>query len=325
MATTTAAVFRRTADRELGTTESNWCAAVDSGTGITLSSILFGHRLSLSRVEGAVRELLATNPRLRSNITRRNRTLWFETRDEEVSVNISEIDWNEAPGAGIGEEDGEEDEETEEATTAVVEVWHRILEAEMNIPFPSVFPFPVFETKLYHLTAGTSFLVFRLHAAAADMSCTSTVARSFVDSLHRLDQLEKAGQKSIIKAAYQGSREEGEEEQEEQEEELQQLPSMEAAIPPGQAKKPFWAHGVDVVGYGLSSRRHAYLPFRNSKAPRMSRFIPATLTIEATDQLLKVISFLTSKMMFCYRAPQAVTECKSSNRKKTSSSCWCAF
>jgi hypothetical protein len=321
MATTAAAVFRRTADRELGTTESNWCAAVDSGTGITLSCILFGHRLSLSRVEGAVRELLATNPRLRSNITRRNRTLWFETRDEEVSVNISEIDWNEAHGAGIGEEDGEEDEETEEATTAVVEeVWHRILEAEMNIPFPSVFPFPVFETKLYHLTAGTSFLVFRLHAAAADMSCTSTVARSFVDSLHRLDQLEKAGQKSIIKAAYQGSREEGEEE-----EELQQLPSMEAAIPPGQAKKPFWAHGVDVVGYGLSSRRHAYLPFRNFKAPRMSRFIPATLTIEATDQLLKVISFLTSKMMFCHRASHAVTECKSSHRKKTSSSCWCAF
>ncbi len=32
---------------------------------------------------------------------------------------------------------------------------------------------------------------------------------------------------------------------------------VEATIPPGKANKPFWAHGIDLLGYSLGSKWHA--------------------------------------------------------------------
>jgi hypothetical protein len=66
------------------------------------------------------------------------------------------------------------------------------------------------------------------------------------------------------------------------------LPPVEATIPPGKANKPFWAHGIDLLGYSLGSRRHALLPFHDSESPRRTGLIRSSLSFDHTQALLQV-------------------------------------
>jgi hypothetical protein len=171
----------------------------------------------------------------------------------------------------------------------------------MNTPFPKEKPFAVFDMKVYELPENSSLVVFRFHSAAADVASTSPVARQFVDLLYRQVQLEEqeeeedaTAQKKKKQTTWESSEsaaaEGGQEEEEEEEEEVEdiELPALEKAIPQGQAQKPFWAHGVDTLGYGIVSRKHAYLPFDHTNKPRKSRLIRASLSPKATDDLLQV-------------------------------------
>lgn len=252
-----------TVDRKLGKTESNWCAAVESGTGITITSILFERRVPLAELEDSLRDVLALHPRLRSVISREESEFFFRAA-VEVSVRVCEVDQS-----SRNFEDHAEDN--------AGEPWHLITEEELNIPFPNEYPLPVFVPKLYLLPHSQSLLVLRVHAAAADMASTPTIVKHIVSSLHK-----RSGSKSAEGLGY------GVENLKLSEQEIA-LPSVEDGIPPGQANKPFWAHGVDVVGYGLVSRRHAYLPFDDTDGVRMSKLLRGGLSDEATNLLLKVI------------------------------------
>lgn len=242
--------------RALGKTESNWVAAVEMGTGITITSILFDRRVPVISLKQSVCALLALHPRLRSLIVQENGKFFFHT-PEEVYVRLSEIDLS---------SEEEEDENSRER-------WHLITEEELNVPFSKEYPIAVFQPKLYLLPDSRSLLVLRVHAAAADMASTPTMVKQIVSSLQKGSAINYRNVSGGIDS----------------EEEL--LPSVEDAIPPGQANKPFWAHGMDVVGYGLSSRRHAYLPFDNTESSRRSKLIRAALTAGATNLLLKVFFF----------------------------------
>lgn len=241
-------------DRNLGKTESNFCAAIESGTGITITSIWFSRRVPLADLESSLRDLLALHPRLRSEITFEQNELRFHT-SEEVSVLICEVDQSSRSF---------EEEENSNAR----EPWHLITEEELNTPFPKEYPIPVFVPKLYILPHSESLLVLRLHSAAVDMASTATIVKQIVSSLHT-----RSGTEAL--------------ENFEVSEEIVILPSVEDGIPPGQANKPFWAHGVDVVGYGLVSRRHAYLPFEDTESVRKSKLLRGALSTEATNLLLK--------------------------------------
>ena len=248
----------RTTERKLGKTESNWVAAVESGTGTTITSILFDRHVPVAELEGSLRDLVAAHPRLRSVIVQEADEFWFRTLDE-VHVNLCEVD----ESSNTWEDDDEEGNAREP--------WHLITEQALNTPFPKEFPIPVFVPKLYLLPHSQSLLVLRLHASAADMASTATIVKHIVSSLHRS-----------------GNKVEGDESNLNISEQEVVLPSIEDAIPPGQANKPFWAHGVDVVGYGLVSRRHAYLPFDDTENLRTSKLLRGALTVDATTLLLKV-------------------------------------
>lgn len=254
----------QTAARKLGKTEANWVAAVDEGTGITISSILFERRIPVTDLEAALRDVLALHPRLRSTIEQAHNEFFFQT-PETVSVSLSEIVWS-----AQGEEEGDEDNRAQQ-------LWHGITEDELNIPYQKC-PVPVFEPKLYLLPESQSLLVLRLHAAAADMASTPIIIKQVVSSLYKRSGTEKESAEGV---------EDNLEKLKLSEPQEVLLPCIEDAIPSGQAKKPFWAHGVDVVGYGLVSRRHAYLPFDNPEGLRQSKLLRAGLTAEATDLLLK--------------------------------------
>jgi hypothetical protein len=260
------ALVLQTADRKLGKTESNWVAAVESGTGTTVTSVLFERRVPVGEVEEALGDLVGEHPRLRSVIVQEGSEYFFRTAPE-AHVSVCEVDRR-------FEEDNAR------------ELWHLITESELNAPFPTQFPLPVFAPKLYLLPQSQSLLVLRLHAAAADMASTATIVKHIVSSLH--SRSEAPGDGEAV------------------------LPSVEDAIPPGQANKPFWAHGVDVVGYGLVSRRHAYLPFDDTDGVRTSNLLRGALTVNATSLLLKAGSHLNTQVVMSihpYHFLDAVVSC----------------
>jgi hypothetical protein len=301
-ATTTVVREKNTADRELGKSETNWIGAVETGTGITLLGLLFARRFTRSSLTTSLRQLLASHPRLRSNISKQlnGKNFLFTTRtadhaaEDPVVSQISLI----SSAADDDEEELEDDDESEEASK---EKWLKLLEDEMNTPFPKEKPFAVFDMKVYELPENSSLVVFRFHSAAADVASTSPVARQFVDLLYRQVQLEEQEQEQDATAqkkkkqttcvsSESAAAEGGQQEEEEEEEEVEdiELPALEKAIPQGQAQKPIWAHGVDTLGYGIVSRKHAYLPFDHTNKPRKSRLIRASLSPKATDDLLQV-------------------------------------
>lgn len=301
----------QTATRRLGKTEANWVAVVKTGTGISISSILFDRCIPAADLDFALQELLAKNPRLRSKITYAEadkKQQCFETPDE-VSITVPVI-----PSrfdSLLQSNGGAEDSEGE-----IREPWHLITEEELNTPFPTDCPFPVFECKLYILSDSNCLVILRLHSAAADIASTGIIVKQIVESLHKrsfgttdaavadngIDQAE------VISKKMQDSATVG---QKVADPKLlattggklnYHLPCIESVVPPGEGKKPFWAHGMDVVGYGLGSRRYSYLPFQDTVSPRSSKLIRAALTAEGTNLLLKVSIFhlLVSSTDFFY-------------------------
>lgn len=61
---------------------------------------------------------------------------------------------------------------------------------------------------------------------------------------------------------------------------------IEDYIPAGQANKPFWAHGMDVLGYSLNSFRFSNLDFKDTVSPRVSCVVRLQLNAEETSRLM---------------------------------------
>jgi hypothetical protein len=268
---------------------------VETGTGITLLGLLFARRFTRSSLTTSLRQLLASHPRLRSRISKQlnGKNFLFTTSNADHAAEdpiVSQISLI-SSAANDDEEELEDDYESEEASK---EKWLKLLEDEMNTPFPKEKPFAVVDMKVYELPENSSLVVFRFHSAAADVASTSPVARQFVDLLYRQVQLEEQEEEEDATAqkkkqtTWEGSESAAAEGGHEEEVENIELPALEKAIPQGQAQKPIWAHGVDTLGYGIVSRKHAYLPFDHTNKPRKSRLIRASLSPKATDDLLQV-------------------------------------
>ncbi|EFJ33342.1 hypothetical protein SELMODRAFT_407067 [Selaginella moellendorffii] len=161
------------------------------------------------------------------------------------------------------------------ATVAIQELAHgdddpedwllQTIESEMNSnPWTDRdAPVPVFFARLHRL-GEKSLFVIRVHTAACDRAAAAVIMSEF---LHRLR---------------------GDDEQEGKDGDgVEELVSIEDAIPRGQANKPFWAHGVDLLGYSLGSLRHALLPFDNVEEPRRTELVRASLSLEHTKSLTK--------------------------------------
>ncbi|KAJ7299839.1 hypothetical protein O6H91_Y139700 [Diphasiastrum complanatum] len=178
--------------------------------------------------------------------------------------------------------------------------WLLHVENELNINIwpeehNSVEPVQMFVARLYHLPRRRSALILRLHTAACDRVSAATL---IPDILHALSQTmtpslkQNVSNPNMANGEYVGedgqlldvhakiSSLRGSEEQ---------LSAIEDLIPRGQSNKPFWAHGVDLLGYSLGSMRHASLPFQQPDLPRRSEIIRSALSVEHTQALLQVL------------------------------------
>lgn len=77
---------------------------------------------------------------------------------------------------------------------------------------------------------------------------------------------------------------------------------IEQMIPAGKANKPFWARGIDMLGYSLNSFRLANLDFIDVDSPRCSQLVRLQMTPLDTQKLLAVSIFFTMPSYFTFLA-----------------------
>ncbi|GLJ06878.1 hypothetical protein SUGI_0051100 [Cryptomeria japonica] len=249
--------------RSMGTTESSWCAAVDSGTGTSISGILLGQSIDPAPLRAAISTILSSQPLLRSWITEKEGQLRFDV-DASTLLDVEVVDKAERA--------------EEEDPDRTQEPWLQIVEDEMDAGFPKEKPFRVFQVKLYRLPDANSLIILRFHTGAADFASAVRVCSELMKHLKECLELNGEGSDQKVPNL---------EEEEDDIFELQ-VPSLEAATPPAKAKKSFWAHGIDVLGYGLASFRHALLPLENVVDERQSRVIVAEFKEDATRLILEL-------------------------------------
>lgn len=63
---------------------------------------------------------------------------------------------------------------------------------------------------------------------------------------------------------------------------------IEDLIPNGQANKPFWARGVDMLGYSLNSLRLSNLDFKDASSARCSQVVKLQINPHDCQRLLAV-------------------------------------
>lgn len=142
-----------------------------------------------------------------------------------------------------------------------------LLERELNSnPWAAAEPgsdgVPVLFAALYDLPApeGGAALFVRIHTAACDRAASAALLREL------LAHLGGAGAGDPEAAAVEAG--------------------LEDRIPKKDAWKPFWARGVDMVGYSINGLRTSTLPFVETGTARSTQMVPLTFGREDTARLL---------------------------------------
>jgi hypothetical protein len=244
--------------RAPGGTEYSWCRAVPGGTGTTLLALRLapGGAAAVTAVQGALRSLQSAHPALRARLrpSPSGPTLAFPTPAPPPPPLL--------PLAPLPAPVSAPD-------------FDALLEHELNRnPWaesessPSDSDAPVLFATLYELPPpGGAALFVRIHTVACDRSATAALARELV-------------------ALLSGAEEDGEREPEAAAAEA----GLEERIPQQDTWKPFWARGMDMVGYSINGLRTSTLPFVETGTERSTQMLRLGLGRGETARLLDVSS-----------------------------------
>ncbi|KAL4587590.1 hypothetical protein LXL04_000462 [Taraxacum kok-saghyz] len=61
---------------------------------------------------------------------------------------------------------------------------------------------------------------------------------------------------------------------------------IEDCVPAGKASKPFWARGVDMLGYSVNSFRFSHLEFKQPGLPNSTQYVRLQIGLQDTDRIL---------------------------------------
>lgn len=265
--------------RPVGGTEYSWCRAVPGGTGITVLALLLAKPPDLSLLRNALHGLQKSHPILRSRIRfdpAANAFSFVIPSSPHLEIapfdlsSTSRILNGEDGGGGEGEGGGAGGEGDAAGATPL----HRILEHEMNRNAwrdsggggddGDGAGTDVFHASLYHLSEDRWALALRLHTGACDRAAAAALLRRL-----------------LLVAAEEGRDGDREEEAADANRGIEEL------IPSGKANKPFWARGMDLLGYSLNSFRLAHLEFVDAESPRCSRMMRLKMNREDTQRLIE--------------------------------------
>ncbi|KZV46608.1 hypothetical protein F511_39218 [Dorcoceras hygrometricum] len=273
--------------RPVGDTELSWCKAVPGGTGITVLALLLSKPPDISFLQNALRKLQISHPILNSKLRR-----------DPASCSFSYV-IHPAPYIDIHQFDVQSTSHILESheTTAPLPPLHLILEHELNknsweegTGAPS--DADIFFASVYALVDTTWVLALRLHTSACDRTSAVALLRDLMEELKGVDGVAERGMQKEMGTSL----------------------GIEEYIPAGQANKPFWAHGVDVLGYSLNSFRFSNLNFKDTLSPRVSRVVRLQLNAEETGRLIsgckrseiKLFGLLTAAGMIASRSIKGI-------------------
>ncbi|KAJ4705282.1 GATA zinc finger protein [Melia azedarach] len=245
--------------RPVGGTEYSWCRAVPTGTGITVLSLLLSKLPDVQLLQTALNNLQNSHPILRSKLRFDSSTNSFSfVTPPEPHIQITSFDLSLTSQIIRNKED------------AVVTPFHLLLEHEMNqntwsnLSHQQNTESNLFYLSIYTLSEAQWAVILRLHTSICDRAAAVGLLRELLELM-----VEKGGG---IEREY---------------ERIYEVNlGIEDYIPSGKANKPFWARGVDMLGYSLNSFRLANISFLDADSPRYSQVVRLQLNGDETAKLL---------------------------------------
>ncbi|XP_057777951.1 uncharacterized protein LOC130996670 [Salvia miltiorrhiza] len=251
--------------RTLGNLEQSWCRAVACGTGTTVLALQMDKPHSkLPLLHQVLKKLLHSHPLLRSKLHYNPTTRDFSFLTPAAAPPPS-VEHHDIPATAHLLR------RLSTKQTSDLPPCHLIMEHELNDSLwrsPSSFPCSgadVIHAALYALSESRSIVVLRLHAAACDRTTAESVLRELMELVG-----EAEGGRKVAGIENEGEGGAG----------------IEALVPRGTGKKTMWAHGVDMLGYSLSSLRLTNLKFKNTKAARYSEVVRLKMDTHQTAAIL---------------------------------------
>ncbi|KAL3623422.1 hypothetical protein CASFOL_032238 [Castilleja foliolosa] len=246
--------------RPVGATELSWCKAVPGGTGVTVLVLLLSKPPDTQFIQNALRKLQISHPILNSK-------LHFDPPSNSFSyitppsphIQIQPLDLQSTSQILHSSFPNEH---------TSISPLHLILEHELNNNSTWRDPDPSSDTDLFFASCYTLedskwVLALRLHTSV----CDRTSAVALLNEMLRMVDEQGGVELEIGK-------------------EIEVNLGIEEYVPSGQGNKPFWARGVDMLGYSLNSFRLANLEFKDTVSPRMSRVARLQMSEEETARVL---------------------------------------
>ncbi|XP_042503613.1 uncharacterized protein LOC122080819 [Macadamia integrifolia] len=263
-----AANLEQKGSRPLGGTEHSWCRAVPGGTGITVLAMLFTKDPGAARLQNALHELQKSHPILRSRITRDNTNTFFFAVSPIPLLQIQSYDISTTSQLLQSLAEGGD------PNIGRISPFHRIIEHELNQnPWSDQSETDVLFACVYTLTDSKWVVALRLHTAVCDRTSAVYMLKELLGLVRRRGGGGGGGGGGGVG--------------EEQEKETEEFSlGIEQLIPSGKANKPFWARGVDLLGYTLNALRFANLEFKDVTSPRSSQVIRLQMNQDETDRIL---------------------------------------
>lgn len=247
--------------RAVGATELSWCRAVPGGTGITVLALLFSKPPDVPFLQSALRKLQSTHPILNSKLRfdpHSNSFSYVTPQSPHLQIRPFDPQSTAAILRSHSPESG-----------PAIPPLHLLLEHELNSnswqnPDPSS-DADLFFASLYTLQANMWVLALRLHTSACDRAAAAALLSELVAVMEEKEGIQGESAK-----------------------EMKVSLGIEDCIPDGQGSKPFWARGVDMLGYSLNSFRLANLSFKDTESPRLSRVVRLRMNADDTGRILAV-------------------------------------
>ncbi|CAD5325617.1 unnamed protein product [Arabidopsis thaliana] len=254
--------------RPVGGTEYSWCRAIDGGTGIAVIALLLSRTPKLQNLQNTLDKLQIYHPTLRSNIrfdASANSFSFVVTSAADSHVEIHPFD-----SVSTAQIIRDSDDPCADPHRIILEhemnknTWinpHRWIKSESR----------VFIVSLYDLTddGEQRILTFRLNTAAVDRTAAVTLLREFMKET----AADGFGNGPVVAAT---------------ETAVGLGKAIEELIPSGKGDKPFWARGIDVLGYSLNAFRFSNLDFVDAEnSNRRSQLVRLKLD---RDQTLKLVA-----------------------------------
>ncbi|XP_047150469.1 uncharacterized protein LOC124822504 [Vigna umbellata] len=241
-----------TESRPVGGNEFSWCKAVPIGTGVTVLSLLLSKPPEITILKNALHNLQNSHPILRSKLHLDPSTNTFHFLiPASPNVQVEHFDLASTASIVQAQSNGHDDP------------FHTLLEDQMNHDTWRDYEprdLDVLYASIFTLSHDRFAVFLRLHTSACDRAAAVALLMELL-RLFSDDGTGNIGEEKVSSA-------------------------IEDLIPEGKLHKPFWARGLDVLGYSLNAFRFSNLNFVDAASPRRSRIVRLQLNVEETKNLL---------------------------------------